>query len=924
VWCFLSKGALYGRSTYWLRNQHRIDTSVCVSVCTLIKYTTQGAKWGVAVGPRNPVVSRCFVARPFSCLPPIQPRDKRLISSDTPTILLTCQCIDRCLQYLISGTLDYPAAMADLSPNYKQLYLEEQRKREEEQRKREEEQRRREEAERAQGKERSRREEAERAQGKERSRREEEQRRREEAERAQGEERSRREKAETTTRKTTLPEFLDACHDHLHAGLTVQTDMTLSTRGDPANANNKLRPQRLRIWDDFPARQAAIWEDIMESGFALERHFTSVHTLSESGETIQQRMMSSELDLHLFQRSTVEQPVSQIIKQMHDDRALRRKFGLRGSVNFENHANTLSPEQEVEEGMQNLSVSGGGRRRSPRLQAKANASSLTELSATARNSTSRSSRPRADQFCVYSTGEESRTAAFVIEYKAPHKIPLGYIYEGLDDMDLDDVVECRETESPRDRFRRLMAAIITQAFSYMVQVGVEYGCVCTGEANIFLRVPHDPTTIYYFLSVPKGDVGDTTGWAPDADGPNRLHLTAVGQMLAFTLQALRTPLRSHRWRKETSARLKSWEVLYNILLDDIPSHEAPSSEYRPPRNTEFLRMSPVRLRQRRARIGEPDCSQPQDQHNTSDEEPDPDTPSRQPPPPPPSASSSSPPPPPSHPSRSRPTTGVSSSDRKSGNTGRDGKYCTQNCLLGLVRSGPLDVACPNARLHGTDRHRLSRSTFLKRIRQQLSKDLDRNCEVIGLHGACGVPFRVRLESHGYTVVAKACPIELVYRLKWEAKIYDRLCPIQGTHVPVHLGNIDLEVPYYYEGICELKHMMFLSYGGKRMDKHLAADSKSFVSQQTEESVQAVRSLGVLHNDLAQRNMLWEDQTRRVMVIDFERAEMVEPRRALGAVSANVKRKRAFRDEDGRLAQERHGALYELMSGRLRSRSMTWA
>ncbi|KAI5360345.1 hypothetical protein J4E82_011750, partial [Alternaria postmessia] len=208
--------------------------------------------------------------------------------------------------------------MADPSPNYKQLYLDGQRKLEDEQRKREE---------------------AERAQAEERSRREEEQRRREEEQR-------RREKAETTTRKTTLPEFLDACHDHLHANLTVQTDTTLSTRGDPANANNKLRPQRVRIWDDFPARQAAIWEKIRESDFALERHFTSVHTLSESGEAIQQRMMSSELDLHLFQRSTVEQPVSQIIKQMHTNPALRREFGLRGSVNFENHANTLSPEQE--------------------------------------------------------------------------------------------------------------------------------------------------------------------------------------------------------------------------------------------------------------------------------------------------------------------------------------------------------------------------------------------------------------------------------------------------------------------------------------------------------------------------------------------------------------------------------------------------
>lgn len=87
---------------------------------------------------------------------------------------------------------------------------------------------------------------------------------------------------------------------------------------------------------------------------------------------------------------------------MHDDRALQRRFGLRGSVKFENHANTLSPEQEGEGGIQ-----------------------------------SQSSRPRADQFCVYNTGEESCTAAFVIEYKAPHKLPLGYIYEGLNDMDLD-------------------------------------------------------------------------------------------------------------------------------------------------------------------------------------------------------------------------------------------------------------------------------------------------------------------------------------------------------------------------------------------------------------------------------------------------------------------------------------------------------
>ena len=121
--------------------------------------------------------------------------------------------------------------MTQQSPDYKQLFLEEQRRRQEEQH-------RREEAERAQEEEQRRREEAERAQ-------EEEQRGRQEAERA-------REEAEEKTRKTTLPEFLNACHAHLYSGLAVQTDATLSTRGDPTNANNKIRPERIQAWEDFP------------------------------------------------------------------------------------------------------------------------------------------------------------------------------------------------------------------------------------------------------------------------------------------------------------------------------------------------------------------------------------------------------------------------------------------------------------------------------------------------------------------------------------------------------------------------------------------------------------------------------------------------------------------------------------------------
>ena len=95
-------------------------------------------------------------------------------------------------------------------------------------------------------------------------------------------------------------------------------------------------------------------------------------------------------------------------------------------------------------------------------------------------------------------------------------------------MELKDVIQCRETDTPRDHYRRLVAVVIIQTFSYMVKLGVAYGCVCTSEAFVFLRIPDNPRTVHYFLSVPKGDVGEATGWALDSDGVNRLYLIAVG------------------------------------------------------------------------------------------------------------------------------------------------------------------------------------------------------------------------------------------------------------------------------------------------------------------------------------------------------------------------------------------------------------
>ena len=739
----------------------------------------------------------------------------------------------------------------------------------------------------------------------------EEQKKRQQAEGAQEEERRRREKAEEIIRKTTLPEFLDACHVHLHSGLTVQIDPTRSTKGNPANATNKMRPERILAWDDFPTLQEAIWKDLQRSDFTHQRYFTSLVTLEESGEAMRQRKISSELDLNHFERSTVEDHVASIVKQLYNDPLLRDIFCLKGSVRFENHANSLSPEQEMEENMQHQGIS--GRRRSPRFLAqlgKPSESSASQSTPGAITRAAKATRPRADQFCVYNISSETadtdyRIAAFCIEYKAPHKLHLGCIYDGLSDMNLEEVVHCRETDSPQDHFRRLVAAAITQAFSYMVQAGLEYGYVCTGEAFIFLRVPDNPETVYYFLSVPKGDVGETTGLSSDANGPNRLHLTAVGQVLAFTLQALKRPPRTQSWQTNAVARLKTWELVYDELLDKISPADIPSSEYRPSPQNRFLRMSPIRLRPRVASTSSPGCWLPPAEGHYSDDESGPgsETPSRTYRQPTTQALAQAPDP------ASKASVGSNSR-----HGGKNMQFCTQKCLRGLVDGSPLDKTCPNADDHGESHHQINRRTFIKLISQQLSKTLDIDCKPVGVPGARGVLFIVRLTSHGYTLAAKCTTSDFVAHLKREAVIYKRLRPIQGIHVPVYLGNIDLEHSYVYDGIAEIVHMMFIGFGGHPIFRHINAVNRVQITQQVERSIQAIHQLAVLHRDLEPRNILWNPKLDQTMIIDFERAEVQKSRVVLGVVSPNRKRKEATTlkvQPENVFVREARRAMYEV-------------
>ncbi|KAL4748494.1 hypothetical protein BDW72DRAFT_180260, partial [Aspergillus terricola var. indicus] len=564
---------------------------------------------------------------------------------------------------------------------------------------------------------------------------------------------------------------------------------------------------------------------------------------------------------------------------------LRQTFRLSGDVTFENHANTLTDDSNIAKDTSSLSPSQMHPRRSSRLAAKsANAGASAQPSKRNQRASQPRSRPRADQFCVYNKGQEGKVPAFIIEYKAPHKVSLSHIKAGLQDMELDEAVRFQKDESPEVICRRVVAAVITQPFSYMIQAGLEYGYVCTGEAFIFLRVLHDdPSTVYYYLSVPEEDVGTTTGWTGNPSDDNKLHLTALGQVLAFTLRALRVPTRDIAWTDLAARNLDIWDMVYDDLLDRISEKDIPSSDFKPPQSRNaYSRASPVKTRSKSARAVSCNPSQDTSTRSSDDDDDvddddagddfDPNTPSR--------------------PPRERRLVNlpdprsISAESQGSDSKGKSRKYCSQQCLLGLIKGGQLDRQCPNVSAHGVDRHLLTPADLIRRLDQQFFNDHQRldtrlGCESLHVHGSRGALFKITLWSHGYTFVGKGTPVEFVAGLEHEELIYSHLTPIQGVYVPVLLGSLRLRHPFSYDGIADIVHLMFMSYAGKPLANRHDSDRSQHI-QKADKSLQAIHELNVLQGDPISGNMV--EENGRVMFIDFERAELQPRRIPLGGIS----------------------------------------
>ncbi|KAK8010338.1 hypothetical protein PG990_009303 [Apiospora arundinis] len=422
-------------------------------------------------------------------------------------------------------------------------------------------------------------EEAERERQEERQRAERQQQRAEEAERELQEERQHAERelqeerqraereqqradiSEEQTRRTTLDEYIAACHTSVFSSFAIEPDPKLTSRGPITNPRDKWCPENLRPWPDFLEQQRIVFGTLYDTFPTESRYFENRNFLAGLGNRISRRPIADEKTLEYFLHNSVEDPVRAILEQLKVEE-VGSVYQIGDGIIFENHPHAIS---DIAEEVVAREIPA-----SP-PQTPNHRRDLHQL--------------RPDQICVYrddSSTSALRTMVYVCEYKPPHKLTAPHLRVGLRAMNIYKEVVNRKliptSADPNARFQyhaeRLVASAITQTYHYMMQSGLEYGLLTTGETIVFLKVDWaEPQTLYYHLAEPGPEV---------LTHPNNANIcSAVGQYLAFTLMALGMSGERRQHGQEERRRamngLQKWAEDFETTLRSVPENERSAS-----------------------------------------------------------------------------------------------------------------------------------------------------------------------------------------------------------------------------------------------------------------------------------------------------------------------------------------------------------
>ncbi|GFF60995.1 hypothetical protein IFM51744_10551 [Aspergillus udagawae] len=252
---------------------------------------------------------------------------------------------------------------------------------------------------------------------------------------------------------TTFSEFIRACHTLLSTSLKVETP-SRSTRGTIPPPTGKYCPTRLRLWEDCPARQQAIYDAVcgylQPSQQDSPRLFSPLAELEGLSRRFSRRPLSSEQDLESYERFAVK-TTSMI------------------GVRFDNHANALD-EAEVD---------------------------LSE------DKPANPHRSRPDQFCIHRIDDDNTTLLTTVEYKPPHKLSVENLRVGLRPMDFwetvvkPDSIPVDEAARLKHNTERLVGAALVQEYHVMIQEGLASSYLTNGLAQVLLHIPYDDPILWF-------------------------------------------------------------------------------------------------------------------------------------------------------------------------------------------------------------------------------------------------------------------------------------------------------------------------------------------------------------------------------------------------------------------------------------------
>ena len=723
---------------------------------------------------------------------------------------------------------------------------------------------------------------------KEQERREKEQERREKEQEKRKKEQAeaREEELKRQIQQTTLEEYLRDCHLLLFKALRI-ADKSVCSTGTATKVDGKYYPLWLRRWEGFTNIQQEHFDKIAKT-CGKDRLFHESIAIRAMNTLACPDPAAYEKDVENFEKVAIEAPVRNIFRRLKEDPGMRKEFSF-ADISFSINHRKFKHKSEI--GQVNLGADLGDEDPSDEIRETPRRTGPNKRLATERKIDT-STYPDGRGIRIYPGGEN---IVFVYDYKAVHKFPVKNIKAALTNeklfMKVTDQVSSNKVPTDkklheRDIADKQVAMVLTQVFDYMVTHGVAYGYIASGCSLVFLHTrSEDLRTLYYHLCIPDEEV----------NGENKIvdvFQTAVAQLASFCLLTLRSeaPSASLIDQATKKAKLKTWGLAYDeseIFLgtnvdssqSTLPSQGTTGSLYEDKSTEAPPAARKISLRSRSTCKDTPAVRQGDDKDDDDDDDDDKEQDSNL-----------------FRASRVPTTTNArkrkegpsSSASEDNRNTSSDSfssptrEYCTQACLLGLKRGCDLDQSCPNVSSHSTvesgTKHPINATKLASLVGDRLRQNPYRDCAAVdpfdlkGKIGAIGALFKLELAQYGYTFVGKGTQSCHHSHLYHESLVYSRLEKLQGEVVPVYLGVIDLTRGYggyLLPGGARVVHMMLMSWGGE-----VAADADALnMTKEKDRSSQAVFAEGVFHDDLRPPNLLWNEERRRVMVIDFDRATL---------------------------------------------------